>query len=333
MDSKKQIVIYQTNTGQTHLEVTLKDETIWLSQAQMVELYEKNKRTISEHINNIFKEGELQQESTVRKFRTVQIEGNREIERSITHYNLDVIISVGYRVKSKRGTQFRIWANKVLKEYLVKGFSVNEKRLKEKVEQLEELKKVVQLQDKVISNYQLEGGEAAGLVKVITDYALALDLLDDYDHQRLKLPKSTSEEVFKIGYDEAKRAIETLGKQTNFKGLFGLEKDDSFKGSLENIYQTFDEKDLYPSLEEKAAHLLYFVTKNHSFNDGNKRIAAFLFIWFLEKNKLLIKDDGQKRLPDNALVALTLLIAESDPADKDMMIKVIVNLLTGKKHD
>ena len=333
MDSKKQIVIYQTNTGQTHLEVTLKDETIWLSQAQMVELYEKNKRTISEHINNIFKEGELQQESTVRKFRTVQIEGNRETERSITHYNLDVIISVGYRVKSKRGTQFRIWANKVLKEYLVKGFSVNEKRLKEKVEQLEELKKVVQLQDKVISNYQLEGGEAAGLVKVITDYALALDLLDDYDHQRLKLPKSTSEEVFKIGYDEAKRAIETLGKQTNFKGLFGLEKDDSFKGSLENIYQTFDEKDLYPSLEEKAAHLLNFVTKNHSFNDGNKRIAAFLFIWFLEKNKLLIKDDGQKRLPDNALVALTLLIAESDPADKDMMIKVIVNLLTGKKHD
>ena len=333
MDSKKQIEIYQTNTGQTHLEVTLKDETIWLSQAQMVELFDKNKRTISEHVNNIYKEGELEKGSTVRKFRTVQIEGNREIERSITHYNLDVIISVGYRVKSKRGTQFRICANKILKEYLVKGFSVNEKRLKEKVEQLEELKKVVQLQDKVIANYQLEGGEVAGLVKVITDYALALDLLDDYDHQRLKLPKSTSEEVFKIGYAEAKRAIETLGKQTNFKGLFGLEKDDSFKGSLENIYQTFEGKDLYPSLEEKAAHLLYFVTKNHSFNDGNKRIAAFLFIWFLEKNKLLIKNDGQKRLPDNALVALTLLIAESDPADKDMMIKVIVNLLTGKKHD
>lgn len=330
MPNQDQIIMYQSQDGQIHLEVAFNAETIWLSQAQMVVLFEKTKQNISLHINNVFSEGELHEEAVVKEYLTTASDGKKYKTK---YYNLDVIISIGYRVKSKRGTQFRIWANKVLKEYLVKGFSINEKRLKEKVEQLEELKKVVQLQNKVISNYPLDGGEAAGLIKVITDYALALDLLDDYDHQRLQLPESTSKEIFKIGYNEARHAIDTLGKKTNFKGLFGLEKDDSFKGSLENIYQTFDGTDLYPSIEEKAAHLLYFVTKNHSFNDGNKRIAAFLFIWFLEKNGLLFNAEGQKRLPDNALVALTLLIAESNPQDKDMMIKVIVNLLTGKKHD
>jgi len=213
-------------------------------------------------------------------------------------YSLDVIISVGYRVKSKQGTQFRIWANRILKDYLVKGYAINEKRLKEKVEQFEELKKIVHLQEKVVSEYQLDTDEAKGLIKVINNY------------------------------EEAREAINQLGKQTHFEGLFGREKDDSFKGSIENIYQTFDGIDLYPTTEEKAAHLLYFVVKNHSFSDGNKRIAAFLFLWFLERNNLLYTKYGLKRLPDNTLVALTLMIAESHPIDKDMMIKVITNIIS-----
>ncbi|ELR72581.1 Putative DNA-binding protein [Fulvivirga imtechensis AK7] len=333
MNTEDQIIIYESPDGVAKLEVKLEEETVWLTLNQIADLFDRDKSVVSRHISAVFKEEELDRDATVAKYATVQTEGDRTVSRDTVHYNLDVVISVGYRVKSKRGTQFRIWANKVLKEYLVKGFAINEKRLKEKVEQLEELKKVVQLQDQVITNYQLEGGEAEGLIRVIADYALALDILDDYDHQRLKLPGSSTTEVYQIGYDEAKRAIETLGKQTNFQGLFGKEKDDSFKGSLENIYQTFDGHDLYPSVEEKAAHLLYFVTKNHSFTDGNKRIAAFLFVWFLERNGILFKENRQKRIPDNALVALTLLIAESNPDDKDMMIKVVVNLLTEKKHD
>lgn len=329
----EQIVFYQSEDGVVNIEVQLDKETVWLTQTQMSSLFNSSRVNITEHISNVYKEEELAKEATSRKFRLVRKEGKREVERNVEHYNLDVIISVGYRIKSKRGTQFRIWANRILKEYLVRGFVINEKRLKEKVSQLEELKKVIRLQDKVITNYKLEGSEAEGLVRVISEYAFAMDILDDYDHQRLILPESESKEVYRISYKEAKRAIEALGSQTNYKGLFGMEKDDSFKGSLENIYQTFDGKDLYPSIEEKAAHLLYFVTKNHSFTDGNKRIAAFLFIWFLEKNRLLLNDDGSKRIPDNALVALTLLIAESNPSDKDMMIKVVVNLLSGKKHD
>lgn len=328
---KEELVIYQSEDGR--IEVSLKEETLWLSQLQMERLFEKSKKTISEHINNLYKEQELERDLTVRKFRIVQKEGKRKVSRNIDHYNLDVIISVGYRVKSKRGTQFRIWANRVLKDYLVKGYALNEKRLQEKVEQFEELKKVVQLQNKVLSEFQLENSEAEGLIKVISEYANALDLLDDYDHQRLKSPKGTQDEVYKIEYDEAKKAIETLGKQTNFQGLFGREKDDSFKSSLANIYQTFDGVDLYPSLEEKAAHLLYFVTKNHSFTDGNKRIAAFLFVWFLERNQILYDSNDEKRISDNALVALTLLIATSDVSDKYMMIKVTVNLLNPSAND
>lgn len=325
--SDKQIAIYQTEDGEAQLDVQIEDETVWLTQHQMSELFDSSRVNVTEHINNVFDEGELNREATSRKFRLVRKEGDRQVGRNIDHYNLDVIISVGYRIKSKRGTQFRIWANKILKEYLVSGYVLNQKRLEEKVQQFEELKKVVQLQKKVISKNTLAGDEAEGLIKVITDYSIALDLLDDYDHQRLKLPEVKSKEVYHIGYDEAKKAIKVLGEKTDFQGFFGLEKDDSFKGSLENIYQTFDGEDLYPSIEEKAAHLLYFITKNHSFVDGNKRIAAFLFVWYLERNNLLIKSNGQKRISDNALVALTLLIAESDASEKDMMIKVIVNIL------
>jgi len=327
MKEQEQIVIYESKGGRMQIDVRLQEDTIWLTQAQMGVLFDKNKRTISEHINNVFKERELKRKSTVRKSRTVQKEGDREINRTLHYFNLDVIISVGYRVKSKRGTQFRIWANEVLKEYLVQGYAINEKRLQEKSQQLQELKNVIRLQERVISEHPLETDEAKGLVQVIANYASALDVLDDYDHQRLKLPKTGTREVVKISYAEAKQAIAALGKQTKFEGLFGREKDDSFKGSLENIYQTFDGQDLYTTTEEKAAHLLYFVVKNHSFTDGNKRIAAFIFVWFLERNALLYGPDGEKTVSDSTLVALTLMIAQSHPTEKDMMVKVVVNLL------
>lgn len=327
MDRQDQIVIYSTNDGLSYVEVYIQDETVWLNRKQLSELFDRDIKTLGKHLSNVFKEGELDKNTTVAKFATVQNEGNREVTREVEHYNLDVIISVGYRVKSKRGTQFRIWANKILKDYLVKGYAVNEKLLKESNQKLNEFKKIVQLQEKVISEYRLDTDEAQGLIKVISSYSTALDLLDDYDHQRLKLPKTGNVEVVKITYEEARNAINELGKQTKFEGLFGKEKDDSFKGSLENIYQTFDGIELYQTLEEKAAHLLYFVVKNHSFIDGNKRIGAFLFVWFLERNNLLYKSNGNKLITDSTLVALTLMIAQSNPNDKDMMIKVIVNLL------
>lgn len=327
MDRQDQIVIYSTNDGLSYVEVYIQDETVWLNRKQLSDLFDRDIKTIGKHLSNVFKEGELDKNTTVAKFATVQNEGNREVTREVEHYNLDVIISVGYRVKSKRGTQFRIWANKILKDYLVRGYAVNEKLLKESNQKLNEFKKIVQLQEKVISEYRLDTDEAQGLIKVISSYSTALDLLDDYDHQRLELPKTGNVEVVKITYEEARNAINELGKQTKFEGLFGKEKDDSFKGSLENIYQTFDGIELYQTLEEKAAHLLYFVVKNHSFIDGNKRIGAFLFVWFLQRNNLLYKSNGNKLIADSTLVALTLMIAQSNPNDKDMMIKVIVNLL------
>ena len=329
MESQQdQILIYKTETGQTQIDVRLVEETVWLTQAQMIALFESSKANISEHIKHIFSSGELDDNSTVRKFRTVQREGKREVARDRMHYNLDVVISVGYRVNSKRGILFRQWANKVLKEFLLQGYSINEKMLREKSRQLDELKNVVRLQEKVISEHDLNTDESVGLIKIIAQYSRALDLLDDYDHQRLEVPEEGSREVFQITYNEARKAIDELGRQTKFEGLFGREKDDSFKGSLENIYQTFGGEDLYPTTEEKAAHLLYFVVKNHSFSDGNKRIAAFLFVWFMDRNQILYTQTGNKVIPDNALVALTLLIAESHPGDKEMMIKVIVNLIS-----
>jgi prophage maintenance system killer protein len=328
MESQQdQILIYKTETGQTQIDVRLEEETVWLTQAQMIALFESSKANISEHIKHIFSSGELDDNSTVRKFRTVQQEGKREVARDRMHYNLDVVISVGYRVNSKRGILFRQWANKVLKEFLLQGYSINEKMLREKSRQLEELKNVVRLQEKVISEHDLNTDESVGLIKIIAQYSRALDLLDDYDHQRLEVPEEGSREVFQITYNEARKAIDELGRQTKFEGLFGREKDDSFKGSLENIYQTFGGEDLYPTTEEKAAHLLYFVVKNHSFSDGNKRIAAFLVVWFLDRNQILYTQTGNKVIPDNALVALTLLIAVSHPGDKERMIKVIVNLI------
>ena len=330
MEEQNQFIIYETEDAQTEIEVTLQAETVWLNQKQMGMLFHKGVPTINEHIKNIYKEGELEKISTIRKFRIVQLEGKRKVERQVDHYNLDVIISVGYRVKSKRGTQFRIWANKIIKEYLVQGYVINEKHLKEKTEQLDSLKKTVLLLSHVTDQKVLTSDEAEGLIKVITDYTYALDILDQYDYQRLQIKDTRSKPQVKITYQEAQSAILELKIKLGGSDLFGLEKDKSLQSSLKTIYQTFDGKELYPSIEEKAAHLLYFVTKNHSFIDGNKRIAAFIFVWFLRKNNLLYSMDGEKRIPDNALVALTLMIASSKPEEKETMIKVIVNLINAK---
>ncbi|MBV8253262.1 MAG: virulence protein RhuM/Fic/DOC family protein [Chitinophaga sp.] len=322
-----QILIYQDAEGGVSIDVKLEEETIWLSMAQIVELFNSSKSNINDHIRNIYKSNELERKATVRNFQTVRNEGKRAITRELEHYNLDMIISIGYRVNSIRGTQFRVWANTVIKDYLIKGYAINKKRFQEQSAQLDELKQTVKLLGNVIESQELNTEEATGLLKVITDYTYALDLLDQYDHNRLKISSITSEGIFEISYQTAKDAIEGLRNKFGGSKLFGNEKDHSFRGALAAIYQTFDGKYLYPSVEEKAANLLYFVIKDHSFSDGNKRIAAFLFVWFMEKNDLLYHKDGTKKIADNALVALTLMIAESKPDEKDVMIKVVVNLI------
>ncbi len=330
MEETGNIIFYQDGTDNTQIEVKLEDETIWLTQSQIVELFQSSKANISEHIKQIFKLGELKSDSTVRNFRTVREEGNRLVNRDLDYYNLDMIISIGYRVNSVRGTQFRIWANKILKDYLTKGYALDKKRFTEQSRQLDELKQTVKLLGNVIESKALNSDEATGLLKVVTDYAYALDVLDRYDHQVLEIEAISKKELFQITYPAAMEAIKSLKDKFGGSSLFGNEKDQSFQGSLAAIYQTFGSKDLYPSVEEKAANLLYFVIKNHSFSDGNKRIAAFLFVWFLEKNSILYRPDGSKKIADNALVALTLMIAESKPEEKDMMIKVVVNLINLK---
>ena len=322
--NKGEVIIYQTPDGNTQLDVQLEDETVWLSLNQISTLFERDKSVISRHIRNIYREQELEEKATVAKNATIQNENGREVLRQIEYYNLDVIISVGYRVKSQRGTQFRIWANNILKEYLIKGYAINQNA---KNEQLENLKKTVKLLSNVIASKALSADEATGLLRVITDYTYALDTLDRYDYQKLEIEKTTVDEPFKANYDNAMEAIYVLRDKFGSGGLFGNEKDQSFKSSISTIYQTFGGEELYPSIEEKAAMLLYLVTKNHSFSDGNKRIAAFLFLWFLEKNGILYKSDRTRLIENNTLVALTLMIAESRTEEKDIMVKVIVNLI------
>lgn len=326
-----QIIIYQLTGSDAKIDVQVAEDTVWLTQRQMSELFGKDVDTIGLHIRNIYKEGELIAGATTEESSVVQEEAGRSVTRKIRKYNLDVIISVGYRVKSQRGTQFRIWANSVLKEYLKKGFAVNERKLKEKTTQLEELKQTVALLGKVLkSKEELTTDEATGLLKVVTDYSYALDILDKYDHQQLTLEGTPDQQLFIATYDEAMQAIKDLKDKFGGSSLFGNEKDDSFKGSIGTIYQSFGGIEFYPTIEEKAANLLYFVVKNHSFSDGNKRIAAYLFVWFLEENGILYREDGTKRIADNALVALTLMIAESKPDEKEMMVKVVVNLINSK---
>ncbi len=326
-EGKGEIIIYQGQDGSSNIEVTLDGENLWLSQRLMADLFEKDSDTIGTHIKNIYAEGELEEETTTTNSPVLQQEGKRKINRNVKFYNLDVILSVGYRVNSKRGTAFRKWANTILKDYLIKGYAHNEKLLREKQVQLDSLKQAVALITNVTGTQALSGDQAAGLLRVLTDYTYALDVLDKYDHQVLEIEATSPRQLFQITYASAMEAIHGLRNKFGGSTLFGNEKDKSFQGSLAAIYQTFGGADLYPSVEEKAANLLYFVIKNHSFSDGNKRIAAFLFVWFLEKNGLLYRADGSRKLADNALVALTLMIAESKPDEKDMMTRVVVSLI------
>jgi len=327
---ENKIIIYQTEDGQTQIDVRLENETVWLTQAQMAELFETDRTSIVRHINNIYKVEELDRESTCAKIAQVQIEGKRTVKRNIPYFNLDMIISVGYRVNSKRGVKFRQWANRVLKEYLIKGYAVNDRIRKE---QIGELRQLVGMIGRTIQNKSLlSNDETNALFEVVTNYTYALDTLDNYDYERLTIDKTTKEEPFHATYENAMEAINGLREKFGGSVLFGNEKDDSFKSSIGQIYQTFGGEELYPSVEEKAAMLLYLVIKNHSFSDGNKRIAATLFLWFLNNNHILYRSDGSKRLADNTLVALTLMIAESKTEEKDVMVKVVVNLINQRNE-
>ena len=307
---KNEIVLFETEDNKVKLEVPVNGETVWLSRQQMSKLFDRDVKTIGKHINNALQE-ELD-DSTVANFATVQTEGDRKVARDIQYYNLDVIISVGYRVKSKRGVEFRKWANSVLRQYILQGYAVNSSR----ITQLGEVIRIMKRTENTLDSRQV--------LTVIEKYSEALTMLDSYDHQNMSRPKGNNA-TYRLTYEECMKVISHMrfGDESD---LFGREKDDSFRGSIGNIYQSFGGQELYPSLEEKAAHLLYFVTKNHSFLDGNKRIAATMFLYFLDKNGVLFAD-GRKLIDDHTLVALTIMIAESKPAEKEMMITVIMNCL------
>ena len=314
------IILYQTEDGQTQIDVRLEKDTVWLSVEQMSALFDREESNVRRHVLNAFREGELARDENNVHF--LHVNG---VKKPVPFYSLDVIISVGYRVKSKRGTAFRIWARNILKEYLVKGYAVNERLRKEQIGELRQL--VGMLGRTIQSQFMLPTDETNALFEVVTDYTYALDTLDNYDYERLIIDKTTKEEPFHATYENAMAAIDGLREKFGGSNLFANEKDDSFKSSIGQIYQTFDGEELYPSVEEKAAMLLYLVIKNHSFIDGNKRIAATLFLWFLNNNHVLYRPDGTKRIADNTLVALTLMIAESRTEEKDIMVKVVVNLI------
>ena len=325
MELNDKIVIYRTADGQTSIDVKLEDETVWLSANQMANLFDRDEKTIRKHINNVFSEGELEKENNTHFLR---VDG---VKQPVAFFSLDVIISVGYRVKSQRGIQFRIWANKVLKEYLVKGYVVNKVLTEQRYTELKQL--VTVLGRTVKAQEALTSEDALNLVEVVSDYTYALDTLDKYDYQQLAVEQTTNDVKFHATYEGAMRAIEELKEKFGGSQWFAHEKDDSFKSSIGQIYQTFGGQDLYPSVEEKAAMLLYLVTKNHSFSDGNKRIAATLFLWFMAGNGILYNPDGSKRIADNTLVALTLMIAESRTEEKDVMVKVVVNLINKNNYE
>ena len=319
------IEIYSSQDGNIQLKVKLENDTVWLTQSQMAELFGVDRTSIVRHIRNIYKSEELDQNSTCAKNAQVRTEGHRSILREIPYYNLDMIISVGYRVNSKNATSFRRWATSVLKQYIIKGYAINQQI---KLDRYNELKDVVRLMSRTVGlQEKVTSEEYGGLFNVISDYVYALDTLDHYDYQSLSIQKTTKIEPFRATYDNAMEAISALKEKFGGNQWFANEKDDSFKSSIGQIYQTFGGEDLYPSVEEKAAMLLYLVVKNHSFSDGNKRIAAMLFLWFLNNNHVLYAEDGHKRIADNTLVALTLMIAESRTEEKDVMVKVVVNLI------
>ena len=329
INNRGEIVIYKDAKEGARVEVRLEKETVWLPLNQIADLFDTDKSGISRHIKNIYKNGELNSKATVAKIATVQKEGKREIKRSIEFYNLDIILSVGYRVNSKRATQFRIWANKILKQYLIKGFVVNEKRLLESREKFADLQNVIVfLKDK--SEKELLKGQTGEILNLLSSYSKTLSVLEQYDKDSIKNVKG-AKSTFVLGYEKCLDIIKEIQTNLLAKGeagdLFGNERDKSFEGIIKGIYQTFERKELYPSIEDKSSHLLYFIIKDHPFSDGNKRIASFIFVYFLDKNNHLHKTSGEKKINDNALVALALLIAESDPEEKDIMIKIIKNLL------
>jgi prophage maintenance system killer protein len=317
-----EIVIFQAEDGKTSLEVQLDQETVWLSQEQMAALFGRERSVITKHLRNVFNEGELEEDSVRAKYAHTASDGKTY---QTQFYNLDVIISVGYRVKSQRGTQFRQWATRILREHLVKGYTLNEQRLREEGAKFREMQRTVDLLSRTLANHELVTATGREVLQVITDYAYALSTLDRYDHGTLAIEETSGPASFMLEYEEAISIVHSM--KGDFDGLFGQEKDQGFKSALGAVYQTFDGKDVYPTVEEKSANLLYFIVKNHAFTDGNKRIAAAIFIYFLAGNRILYRADGSKRLADNALVALTLLIAESRPEEKDTIVKVIVNLI------
>jgi prophage maintenance system killer protein len=318
------MVLYVDKGGKTRVEVQLDKDTLWLNQKQISELFDVERSVVTKHLGAIFKSEELIKESVCAFFAHTAADGK---VYKTAFYNLDAVISVGYRVNSRRATQFRIWATDILRRHLVEGYTLNQKLLKAKEEKFESLQRAIALMESVKARKPLEYREAMGLLDVIRDYSRAMGLLDDYDHGRVAVRGVSAGARFRLTLGMALKAVRELKGGEHAGGLFGLEKDKSFQSSIDSIYQTFSGRELYPSAEEKAAHLLYFVVKNHSFVDGNKRIGAALFLWFLEKNRLLYRADGGKRLADNALVALTLMIAESSPKDRDLMVRLVVNLI------
>ncbi|HXD94119.1 MAG TPA: virulence protein RhuM/Fic/DOC family protein [Bacteroidia bacterium] len=330
----KEIEIYKTKEGQTQIEVKFDNDTLWLNQKQIAEIFGTEVPAINKHIKNILKEKELQQKSTVSKMEIVQKEGKRQVNREVEFYSLDMVISVGYRVSSRKATQFRIWATQRLKEHLIKGYTLNEKRLKHYAQNLRELEQTVKLIQASENTGALNENEAKGLLNIIANYTQSFVLLNGFDSNRLPEQKLNEKITYEIRYPEAIAAIkelkDTLIHKKEASELFGNQKDNSFKGILGNIVQSFSNQYLYPSIEEQAAHLLYFVIKNHPFSDGNKRIGAFLFIWFLQKNRHHFKKSGELKINDNGLTALALLVAQSNADDKELMIKLIINLINAQ---
>ena len=325
--NRGEIIIYRAEDNTVQLDVRMEQETVWLTASQMATLFGRDVKTIRKHINNALRE-ELADEVVGAKFASTTPHGAMEGKtqtNEVMYYNLEMVTSVGFRVKSKRGVQFRKWANRILKDYLIKGFAINDKIRRE---QLSDLRQLVQIVGRTVQSKAIERtDETQAIFDVVVDYAYALDTLDNYDYERLNVKETTPEVRFHATYENAMQTIGALREKFGGSTLFGNEKDDSFKSSIGQIYQTFGGADLYPSVEEKAAMLLYLVTKNHSFSDGNKRIAATLFLWFLNNNGILYREDGTKRIADNTLVALTLMIAESRTEEKDTMVKVVVSLI------
>jgi len=331
MQSQGEILIYKAKDGSQQLEVKLEDETVWLSQKQITELFDRDRTVIAKHIGNIFKEGELKEKSVCANFAHTAGDGKTY---EVQYYNLDVIISVGYRVKSKRGTQFRQWATQRLKDHLIKGYTLNEKRLQQVVQNMQQLEQAVKMIQQSGKSEQLNITEAKGLLEIITNYTQSFILLNQYDSNSLPEAKLNENITYEIEYVEAVKAIAELKKQLVKKkeasALFANERDSAFAGILNSVVQTFGGEYLYKSIEAQAAHLLYFVIKNHPFTDGNKRIGAFMFVWFLEKNKHRFKKSGELKINDNALVALALLVAQSNPDDKELMVKLVINLINSR---